>query len=220
MIDKQPVRGARGVYEALRAEIASGRLPPASALVETALAARFGVSRTPVREALRRLEQDRLVERGERGLRVREADPQEVLELYEARVLLESAVARAAAERRGAGDLALLEGLLDADLRDGVTDPVERARRNQTFHEALWRAAGNRVLVDLLQRLGLHLLRHPETTLSWPGRWEQSLDEHTVLVDAVRRRDPDAAAAAAVEHFEHARDVRLAAWRSAGHRDR
>lgn len=220
MTATEPVRGARGVYEALRSEIAAGQLPPATNLVETALAARFGVSRTPVREALRRLEQDRLVERGERGLRVREADPQEVLELYEARVLLESAVARAAALRRTPGDLALLEGMLDADRTDTVTEPAERARRNAAFHEALWRAAGNRVLVDLLQRLGLHLLRHPETTLSWPGRWEQSLDEHARLLDALRRHDPDAAAAAATEHFEHARDVRLAAWRSTGHRDR
>lgn len=215
-----PARGASGVYDAVRAEIASGRLAPGSSLVETALAARFGVSRTPVREALRRLEQDRLVERAERGLRVRTADPQEVLELYEARILLEAAVARGAAERRRAGDVAILEGLLEADRSDGVTDPVERARRNAVFHETLWRAAGNVVLVDLLQRLGLHLLRHPETTLAWPGRWEQSLDEHARLVDAVRGRDADAAAAAAAEHFEHARDIRLAAWRSSGHHRR
>lgn len=208
------VRGAEGVYAAVRTAISTGEFAPGEPLVELQLAARYGVSRTPVREALRRLEQDRLVERGARGLAVRRVDAQEVLEIYEARMVLEAAVARAAAERRSDVDLAVLQSMIDADRRDAPAAGEERARRNHEFHAAVWAASRNRVLVDLLERLGMHLLRHPETTLAWPGRWEQALDQHQELVDALHRRDGDAAAEVATRHFSDARDVRLASWRS------
>jgi DNA-binding GntR family transcriptional regulator len=212
---------AQSIYESLRAEINHGGLPPGSPLREVALAERFGVSRTPVREALRRLQHDRLVVPGVRGLQVREVDPQEVVQVYDVRILLEGEAAREAARARTEADLVLLEGLLARDR--SLVDPPdqERAQTNVEFHAAVWRAAHNRVLSDLLQRLTVHLVRTPHSTLSAPGRWEQAMSEHEQLFRAIAEGDAEAAAGVASEHMRRAREIRLRLLRSAasGSRD-
>ena len=90
---------ATSVYEAIREAILSGRFPPEHMLGENALATEFGVSRTPVREALHRLEIEQLVERVPRGVRVRASSPEEILDIYEVRITLEAAAAKQAALR-------------------------------------------------------------------------------------------------------------------------
>jgi DNA-binding GntR family transcriptional regulator len=211
----EPARrvSSREVYERLRREILGGLLPPGTALREIALAERYGVSRTPVREALRRLEHDKLLEAGDRGLRVRQPTHEEVVQVYDARILLEGAAAEQAARTRGEADLALLDGLLARDLALAAPSPEDRADTNIEFHQAVWRATHNPVLLDLLQRLNLHLIHTPTTTLAAPGRWEQALAEHQALIAAIRDGDVDAAGEVAREHMRTARDVRLRMWR-------
>jgi DNA-binding GntR family transcriptional regulator len=80
---------------------------------------------------------------------------------------------------------------------------------NRSFHRAIWQAARNRTLADLLERLAVHLRRYPATTYIRPGRWEEALEEHRQLLDAIRDQDPDAAAAVAAKHMWASRDVRL-----------
>jgi DNA-binding GntR family transcriptional regulator len=204
---------SREVYERLRRDILGGRLPAGTALRETALAERYGVSRTPVREALRRLEHDKLLEAGDRGLRVRQPSHEEVVQVYDARILLEGAAAEQAARMRGEADLALLDGLLARDLALADPSPETRADTNIEFHQAVWRATHNPVLIDLLQRLSLHLIHTPTTTLTAPGRWEQALGEHQALITAIRDGDVDSAGDVARGHMRAARDVRLRMWR-------
>lgn len=205
-------------YARLRADILAGELAPGTPLRETALAERFGVSRTPVREALRRLEQDRLLVPGARGLEVRRIDPEEVVQIYDMRILLEAEVARQAAAAHRTSDLLRLEGLLarDQDLVD--PDDVTRMRTNLEFHEALWQATHNPVLVDLLHRLSVHLVHTPRSTLSVDGRWDAALDEHAGLLRAVRGRDADRAAEIATAHMNTARSLRLDLLREAAGR--
>ncbi|MCT2581516.1 GntR family transcriptional regulator [Actinophytocola gossypii] len=206
---------ARSVYQKLRDEIAAGALPPGSPLREIPLAERFGVSRTPIREALRRLEQDRLLVPGDRGMVVRAIDPHEVVQVYDMRVLLEAEAAAQAARDRRPADLVRLEGLLARDR--GLTDPDDatRIRTNLEFHAALWQATHNPVLVDLLERLTVHLVHAPRSTLSVDDRWSHALDEHARLVDAVRDHDEAAARAVAAEHMATAREIRLRLLRDA-----
>jgi DNA-binding GntR family transcriptional regulator len=206
---------AKAVYDKLRAEIISGALAPGSPLREIPLAARFGVSRTPVREALRRLEQDRLLVPGGRGMLVRAIDPHEVVQVYELRVLLEAEAAGHAARERRTADLARLEGLLARD--QALTDPDDatRTRTNLEFHSALWHATHNPVLVDLLERLTTHVVHAPHSTLSVGDRWRHALDEHARLVDAIRDRDEPAARAVAGAHLTTAREIRLQLLRDA-----
>jgi DNA-binding GntR family transcriptional regulator len=210
---------AQSVYSTVRDEILAGTLPPGAPLREIALAERFGVSRTPVREALRRLEQDRLVEPGVRGMAVRVIDPQEVIQLYDMRLLLEAEAAAQAARARGEADLMRLEGLLARDSALDAPDDATRIRTNLEFHAAVWQATHNPVLVDLMERLTVHLVHAPRSTLSVGDRWRTAIDEHARLVDAVRDRDEQSARAIAEEHMNTARRIRLALLRdaAAGH---
>jgi DNA-binding GntR family transcriptional regulator len=206
---------AQTVYADLRGQILSGALPPGTPLREIALAERFGVSRTPVREALRRLQQDRLLAPGGRGMQVRAIDPHEVVQVYDMRVLLEAEAAGQAARSRGDADLMRLEGLLARDRALADPDDATRTRTNLEFHAALWQATHNPVLLDLLDRLSIHLVHAPRSTLSVGDRWSTALDEHARLIAAVRARDEEAAREIARRHMTTAREIRLGLLREA-----
>ena len=200
---------AAAIYTALRADVLRGELTAGEPVREVAVASRFGVSRTPVREALRRLEHDRLLVPSSRGLVVRGVDIDEVIQTYTVRILLESEAAAEAAGARSQADLLRLESLADRDRSLQDPDDATRAETNMEFHEAIWTATHNPVLQDLLRRLTVHLVRIPHSTLSAPGRWEQALDEHAAIATAIRERDREAAREHAASHMTHAREIRL-----------
>jgi DNA-binding GntR family transcriptional regulator len=209
--DRGPLR-AISPYERIKQAILDGTFQPGFALVELSVAEWCGVSRTPIREALLRLEQDGLVNKSERGMIVRERTPEEILDIYEVRISLEEAAARIAAERHTLLDRVRLEHLMTrVEEADGPLGQVH-ADRNRDFHRGIWLASHNESLIDLLDRLNLHLLRYPITTLTAPGRWEESLQEHRQLVAAILARDPGRAQETAQHHFTTARDIRLALW--------
>ena len=199
-------------YETIKRAILSGELTPGQPLIETALAERCGVSRTPIREALTRLEQDGIVIRTDRGLVVRARGPEEILDIYETRLVLEATAARVAADRRTSRDVEILRLLLKRGGSVDSTDPRALTEANRQFHTGMWRASHNECLIDLLERLSLHLARYPETTLSYPGRWQIAMAEHTELVEAVEARDGARAYGIATRHFTEARDIRLARY--------
>lgn len=197
------------VYEQLHEAIVNGELPAGTQLVELALAAQFQVSRTPIREALRRLEQDGLVERGNRGMQVRGRSPEEILEIYEVRITLEASAARAAAERHTPLDLLKIQQVHEAMVAASTDDPESLAAINRKFHEVLWSMSHNATLVDLLGRLHAHLIRYRGTTLAYQNRWEIVLKEHQELIEAIKAGDRDRAGQIAEEHMTGARNVRL-----------
>lgn len=201
----------RNPYEALKQAILSKELEPGQALVEAGLAKWLNVSRTPVREALSRLEQDGLIVRGERGLVVRQRSAEEILDIYEARIAIEGTVGRTAADRRTEHDLRALRRMVEQASRVSDDDDA-RMENNKHFHRAMWHACHNEALIDLLERLNLHLARYPATTLSYPGRWEKAADEHAALVQAVEDRDRDLAHEISISHFTEARDIRIKLW--------
>lgn len=201
------------IFSALRDQILRGELAAGTLLREVALGERFGVSRTPVRDALIRLEEAGLILRTGRGLEVRGVDPQAVVQVYDMRILLEEEVAGQAAENRSINDLLKLEALLERDQRIEDRSDSTLIQANLEFHRAVWDAAANPILIDLLQRLDGHLVHAPRSTLSVDGRWEESLVEHAALVDALRSRDREQARAIARRHFEQARTLRLSLLR-------
>ncbi|WP_345713531.1 GntR family transcriptional regulator, partial [Kineococcus glutinatus] len=203
------------IYARVRAQVLSGARPAGSRVLEVSLAEEFGVSRTPVREALRRLAHDRLLEPGARGLQVRVVTPGEVVQVYDARVLLEAEAAAQAARLARIGDVLELERLLARDRALVEPDDATRTRTNMEFHAALWRAAHNPVLLDLLQRLTVHQVHSPHSTLSVPGRWEEALAEHAALLRAVAEHDEERARRTAADHMRAARDIRLRLLRDA-----
>jgi DNA-binding GntR family transcriptional regulator len=199
-------------YDRIKQAILDGTFPPGHALVETSVAEWCGVSRTPIREALTRLAQDGLVNRTDRGMIVRERTPEEILDIYEVRIALEATAARLAADRHTAIDRVRLERM--TALAEAVEEPVgpTHADRNRDFHRSIWLASHNDSLIDLLDRLNMHLLRYPITTLTAPGRWSESIEEHRELVKAILDRDSARAEQLAERHFTTARDIRLALW--------
>jgi len=197
-------------YEQVRHLILSNQLGPDEPLVEASLAARLGVSRTPVREALRRLQADGLIERAARGMRVAERSPEEILDIYEVRVVLEAAAARSAAMRRTDLDLSRLEAIHE---EMASLDPSQIETRgvalNNRIHECFWNASHNATLGDLMDRLVTQLSRYKPTILTYAGRWQRVLDDHRQLIDAIRDRRAEDAARIASDHMSAARDMKL-----------
>ncbi|HEY0189290.1 MAG TPA: GntR family transcriptional regulator [Cellulomonas sp.] len=195
------------LYEQLRDDVLAGEFGPASLLHETTLTARYQVSRTPIREALARLEQDGLLERAARGYRVRAGTPGDVLEIYEARIALEGLVAARAA--RGCSDLELARLEFLAQAAATADNPDDERRLNAQWHRDLWTAAGNATVTNLLVRLTTQLRIYDGRRVEDQDDLTQSRAEHAELLDALRTRDPERARAASDRHLERSRALRL-----------
>lgn len=203
------VAGGRPVYDELRARILRGELEPGTPLVEGVLAKEFGVSRSPVREALGQLAYEGLLERHERALRVRVLRAEDVLELYEVRIALERAAARAAAERRTELDLGRLRGTVAAMDALAAAEVGQRAKLAHALHFGIWRATHNATLVETLENLHLRVMGLSSTTLHYPQRWTVFREESTALLAAIRDRDVERAGQAAETQMTSARDFRV-----------
>ncbi len=197
------------VLDRLRDAIRRGRYVPGQRIREAEVAGWLGVSRTPVREAFRRLQSDGLLKLTPwRGAVVAELDRAQVMELYATRRTLEGTAAALAAQHASEAEIAEFFDLLDQDAAAG--DNVKRRTRiNRQFHQALYRAAHNRYLMQALNALGDSLALLKSTTYEVPGRPDQARREHQKIADAIRRRDPDAAERATRAHIDSAEIARL-----------
>lgn len=194
-------------------ELREGRLNPGDRLRETELADRLGVSRTPVREAIRQLEADGLVTHVPRqGASIRTLEYAEVMELYEMRAVLEGTAARLAA--RAASDIEIDE-LYDMNRQLAVLgDSADAFALNRQFHAALLEAARNRFLTRSIHSLQKALMILGPTTLTQPDRADNAVSEHVAVLDAIKARDGASAEAAMRAHIEAAQRVRVRALRS------
>jgi DNA-binding GntR family transcriptional regulator len=207
---------AAGLYEILRAEVVAGRFSPGQRLSEASLGRQYGVSRSPVREAVASLERDGLVVRNGMVIRVRERTEQEILDIYQLRIHMEGATAADAAQRRQPVDLRRLASALDAAEAVDGADPEAMMSANRLFHDALAAAAHNQTLSDLQERLTAQVHTLPATTLSTPGRWAEAREEHRLIMRAVEDRDSETARSVAERHLTEARDIRISLYESAG----
>ncbi len=204
--------GKPALHRQICDDLLAGRLTADDRLSEAALSERYGVSRTPVREALVRLEQDGLIVRNGSTARLRVRTAEEMNDIYRARAWLEQAIAEDAAERRGELDLLRLQHALEAGegLDPATASSSDMRAANRAFHDALALAAHNAALLDLQNRLTMLVARLAETTLSAPGRWEEAHRQHTEIVDHVRAGRVEDAGRVARRHMDQARDIRLA----------
>lgn len=197
------------IFEVLQGEILDGTLMPGDRIKEADLANRFGLSRTPVREALRRLEaRGLLAHEPHRGMVVAQLEPAAVAELYAMREILDGAAAELAARHATPVEIDAMRGQIARD-RGIVEDPVKLAAANRAFHAAILRAAHNRFLMTASDALAESLALLGPTTLSIPGRGAQSIDEHTAIVDAIAAGDSVTAGVAARAHITASFRARL-----------
>jgi DNA-binding GntR family transcriptional regulator len=185
-----------------------GIYKPGSRLVENELAERFGVSRTPIREALQRLETQSLLTRDGRSLIVASLDHNQMAELYVVRTELEGLAARLAAQHASVEEINVLQQMIDAD-RERVSDAAALARSNKRFHKQLHLASHNRFLVQQLDLVYRSMALLATTSLAVEGRGPVALDEHQAIVSAISDRDGSAAHEAVKRHLSEAFVTRL-----------
>ena len=203
-----PLQG-QTTYDRLRDDIRSGVLPPGARLTETDIAARLSVSRTPVREAIRKLEADGLVDHQPRtGAVVRQLDYPEIMELYEMRTVLEGTAARLAA--RAASPMEIEELIaINAEMATEPGDGPRVAHLNRQFHTRLLHAARNRFLVKSMASIENTMLILGPSSMEREDRAEQAVTEHSAVLDALSARDGDRAETAMRAHMERVQLARL-----------
>jgi DNA-binding GntR family transcriptional regulator len=188
--------------ERIEEEIATGKLAPGTHLDEVEMTQRFGVSRTPVREALSLLAGEGLVEiRPRRGAVVAQATPQRIVEMFEVMAELEAMCARLAARRISDADLQRLEAAHES-CRSAAAGQDSDAYfyANEAFHEALYRAGHNGFLCDQALALQRKLRPYRRLQLRVRNRVTRSFEEHQAVVDALKDGDADRAVSAIRSH--------------------
>ncbi|MCT4554596.1 MAG: GntR family transcriptional regulator [Pelagimonas sp.] len=198
----------KDAYHMILEAIDSGVYRPGDRLVESELAERFGVSRTPIREALQRLETQSLLTRDGRSLIVASLDHNQMAELYAVRSELEGLAARLAARHATEEEVQVLRDMVDED-RALLNDPKALSRANRRFHKMIHLASHNRFLVQQLDLVHRSMALMATTSLAADGRGEIALSEHTAIVDAIANRDEDAAYKALRDHISVAFVTRL-----------
>ncbi|HRO10920.1 GntR family transcriptional regulator [Amaricoccus sp.] len=187
-----------------------GDYRPGDRLVEAELAERFGVSRTPIREALQRLETQGLLARDGRSLVVASLDHDQLGELYVVRAELEGLAARLAAQHAAPEEIRILWDMIARD-RALVGDPDRLARANKRFHRQIHLASHNRYLIQQLEMVHRSMALVATTSLAAEGRGARAMDEHEAIVRAIEARDGAAAEAAIRGHISQAFETRLKA---------
>ncbi|MFN4101040.1 MAG: GntR family transcriptional regulator [Pararhodobacter sp.] len=202
---RQPLLDA---YSLILAAIDDGLYKPGDRLVESELAERFGVSRTPIREALQRLETQSLLTRDGRSLIVASLDHNQLAELYVVRAQLEGLAARLAAKHASVEEVRVMRDMVAED-RLLVADPKALSRANKRFHKQIHLASHNRFLVQQLDLVHRSMALLATTSLEAEGRGRMALDEHEAIVEAIARGDGEAADKALREHISRAFETRL-----------
>lgn len=224
------LRLLNGVYDTLRSKILSGELPPLSRLKEQEIAAQFNVSRTPVREALARLEMEGLVFRTpRRGAVVCPVEMDEVDEIYQIRAALESLVAKRACERATEAEIQEMARALERAESFRMAGDYDNLQKNTVlFHTLLNASSRSPRLISMLRTLEDRLVSFRTKGLRYPGRADSAMRQHWGILEALRRRDPvemcrwveehaEVGRATAIKtHLEEGRDRRMVGQSTAG----
>ena len=205
---KPPPGPPKDAYTLILEAIDRGIYRPGDRLVESELADRFGVSRTPVREALQRLETQSMLARDGRSLIVASLDHNQLAELYVVRAELEGLAARLAAQHASEEEIRVLRAMVEEDRRL-LGDPGALARANRRFHKQIHLASHNRYLVQQLDLVHRSMALLASTSLAAEGRDAAALAEHEAIIKAIAARDGDAAYDALRTHISRAFETRL-----------
>ena len=207
----QPLREV--VCESLREAIRSGILKPGERIMEIQLAEELGVSRTPVREAIRKLElEGYVVMMPRRGTYVASMSIRDINEIFEIRTALESLSNGLAADHITDDELEHLQRLLviiGGYIKEGNIEKI--VETDIEFHDLMYHAARNERLVGIISNLRDQLTRFRTLSMSYPGRLEETLEEHRLIVDAIASGDRKAASRAAERHMENSEKTLLKA---------
>ncbi len=198
----------KDAYSLILEAIDVGVYKPGDRLVESDLADRFGVSRTPIREALQRLETQSLLTRDGRSLIVSSLDHSQMAELYIVRAELEGLAANLAAKHATSEEIKVLQDMVDSD-RKIISDPSSLARSNRRFHKQIHLASHNRFLIKQLDLVHRSMALMATTSLAADGRGAVAVEEHQAIVTAIADGDSTEASKKLRNHISVAFITRL-----------
>ena len=185
-----------------------GIYKPGDRLVESDLADSFGVSRTPIREALQRLETQSLLTRDGRSLIVSSLDHSQMAELYTVRAELEGLAASLAAKHATGEEVKVLQDMVNSD-RKIIADPSALAKSNRRFHKQIHLASHNRFLIKQLDLVHRSMALMATTSLAADGRSPVAVEEHQAIVTAISKGDSEEASEKLRDHISIAFITRL-----------
>ena len=194
------------VFDRLEAEILDGTIPAGETLSEVKICERYGVSRTPVREAVLLLEREGLViSSGMRGITVVGVDDEDIDDIYQIRIRTEGLASRYMAERPSAAERReLAEAVALQEFYTGRGDAKKLRELDTRFHEIVYRGSGSRVIEGTLSGLHKQISLFRERAFLSPERTPQSVSEHKEILNAILKNDGDAAEALTAQHIKNA----------------
>ncbi len=213
MREHRTISIADQIFDQLERDILTGKYKRGELLSEQRLAEDLGVSRTPVREAVRRLEQEDMIEDSGRGLVVVGISKEDMPDMYEIRMRIEGLAAQRAAERitgdelREMGDILDMQGFFiekqsktDSDNSDKIKD------LDSQFHELLYRCSGSKPLCDILIPMHRKMTKFRKASVRKKSRASASLQEHLAIFEALKAHDGEQASALMMQHLMNARN--------------
>jgi len=211
MITHKTVSLADQVFERLENDILSGVYKRGDILTELKLCESMGISRTPVREALTRLEQEHIIEDCGKGMRVLSITAEDAACIYEIRMRIEGLAAAACAANISDEDLAAMKDVVDLQAFYAEREDSDRIKSlDSQFHDMIYRCSGSAVYYDTLEPLHKKIQKYRKASVQQHSRAVESVAEHRAICAAIAARDAAAAERAMTAHITAARD-RLAA---------
>lgn len=206
-MEHRTVSIADQIFEQLERDILIGEYEVGEVLTESRLSEKLGVSRTPIREALRRLEQEHIIEESSRGAVVVGITKSDMADIYEIRKRLEGLAARKAAENATEEDIENLRKIVDLqEFYTAKKDADSIKNADTAFHESFYKCSRSPNLYYTLIPLHKKAVKYRKASMMNSSRASDSLAEHKEIFDAIVKRDPDAAEKAALQHVIRARD--------------
>ena len=195
------------VFDELEKDILSGVYERGEMLTEVKLSEQLGVSRTPIREALRRLAQERIIDPTSKGVRVVGITREDIADICEIRLRLEGLAARWAAERATQEEIAALGEPLELQEVFTSKGDAESLKNTDTrFHQTIYALCGSPVLRDTLEPLHRKLLKYRRVSFATPARAERSYQEHKAIFEAIAAHNGPLAEQLTIQHVQNARE--------------
>lgn len=205
MIEHKTISLADQVFEHLETDILSGKYQRGESLTESKLCTELGVSRTPIREALRRLEQEHLIEESPKGMVVVGIGEKDLADIFQIRAALEGKAAEMAAKNHTSEQLNIVREALEfQEFYLGKQDPDRIKSMDSRFHETIYKMSGSTVFYDVLMPLHKKILKYRKASVSDSSRASASVAEHRAIYEALLARDGELASRLISEHLENA----------------
>ncbi len=205
MIEHKTISLADQVFEHLETDILSGKYKIGESLTESKLSAELGVSRTPIREALRRLEQEHLIEEAPKGMVVLGIGEKDLADIFAIRQALEGKAAEMAAENYTDEQLSIVREALEfQEFYLGKQDPDRIKSMDSRFHETIYKMSGSAVFYDVLMPLHKKILKYRKASVTDSSRAEASVAEHRAIYEAIAAHNGELASRLIIEHLNNA----------------